>query len=946
MSKNIESIYPLSPLQEGILYHTIEAPDSDLYFQQYSCVIEKLTEPEKWQASWQRIAQNHPIMRTLFTWENRSQPLQIVRERVTLPWQNIDWQSQTIKQQIEKWSSLMQRDRDLGFDLSVAPLMRFTLVNLGKDRFYFAFSFHHIILDGWSQRLLFDQAICEYMMNTPSEAVKQPTYSQFIDWLGRQDKGAAKTFWSGQLAGFEQPTNIGSVYSASNISADANQRNTQELSLSTDILEKLETQAKSHRLTLNSLILGAWSLILATHNRTQDVLFGTTVAGRPVDLPGADRTVGLFINTLPFRVHVDIQLTMSAWLTNLQSNQAACRQFEQTSLADIQRYSHLGAGTPLFESIIVVENLPAGSMAEKTAAPQIVESQYSEFSHYPLAILVDPNNGLNLIAVHQESKVSTSTALDLLSQLQTVLTQMSQSLQQKVAKVCLLSANKQQTQLVDWNKTHSIFDDIKPLHQMFERWAKDTPAHIAIIDITQGAEQHLSYAQVNMRANQLARYLSAKGVKAGSIVPVLLERSAQSLITFLAVLKVGAAYIPLDTDQPKERHAAIISTLEDDNCLLLSESSLEHKVPDSVANILLLDLQQTYIEQTAKTNLELAVSVDQLAYVIYTSGSTGLPKGVMIQHKALANSTLARDKFYLDPPCVFLLMSSLATDSSIAGIYWTLSSGKTLLLPGKKIEQDMLVLGEKIHHFNVTHLLCIPSLYQLILEHCGTQSIQGLKTVIVAGENCAENTVQQHQLVLPQTKLYNEYGPSECCVWATVSCLSDWKPGQEVSIGRPIANTQVYVLDANKNPVPIGVVGELYLGGLNLAKGYLHQTNKTSQVFIDNPFANRLNNIDEPSTKLYQTGDLVRLNTQGALQFVGRVDNQIKVRGFRIEPEEIEQALTGHPYIEEALVFFDKPSNIDSILLDALRQLSETQANVLLNEIENSTKQSKSGIVL
>jgi microcystin synthetase protein McyB len=949
MNKNIQAIYPLTPLQEGILYHIIEMPNSDIYFQQFSCVIEGLENPEKWHESWQNLTQIHPIMRTLFTWENRPQPLQIVRERVTLPWTELNWSEYSSEVQNGKWSSLLQRDRDLNIDLSVAPVMRFSLVKLGENRYNFLFSFHHIVLDGWSQRLLFDQALASYKGYSQTEQTSEYKYSDFIDYLGSQDKQTAELFWTENLAGFKQATNIVNDKSTTDKSVDVNKRKTQELFITTEVLDKLKTQARRHKLTFNSLILGAWSLILASHNRTNDVLFGTTVAGRPSDLPNADKIAGLFINTLPFRAQVRATLKLADWLATLQSSQAACRQFEQTPLTDIHRYSEFDSGTTLFESIIVVENLASAGAGESADKIQIKQRHYAESSHYPLAILVDPSDGLNLIALHQESKVSSARVKDVLNQLHTILLQMSQSLDIQVGDVETLPAAVKQKQLVQWNQTQQHFPEVLPVHMVFEKWAANTPDKTAIIDITGNQEYKFSYAEVNRQANKLAHFLKKNALQENAIVPILLERSANSLISFLAVMKAGAAYIPLDTNQPAQRQAAIISNLQDENLLLISQSSLQDKVPSftsntSVPKIIMLDENEEEIANCSDQNLNLPVGLENVAYVIFTSGSTGLPKGVIIEHRALANSTLARDEFYPSSPKMFLLMSPLATDSAIAGIYWTLCSGTTLLLPAKRVEQDIHALGQNIRDYRVTHILCIPSLYQLILENAQIKDLKSLSTIIVAGESCKPSVIRAHQQLLPSAELYNEYGPSEYCVWATATCLSEWQASQDVCIGRPIANTQTYVLDQNLKGVLPEVVGELYIGGNNIARGYLNLKEKTAEVFINNPFADP--NIG--NNTLYKTGDLVKYTAFGELVFVGRADNQLKVRGFRIEPEEIEYVLSLHPLIEEALVFVETTPVSDTALLDALSALNDEDAKALLSKVEqeNPIELNKLGVDL
>jgi microcystin synthetase protein McyB len=977
MNKNIQAIYPLTPMQEGMLYHTIEMPNADIYFQQFACVIEGLHDHKKWRNSWQRVTENHAIMRTLFTWENRPQPLQVVRDHVTIPWTELDWSADSPVQQAEKWASFTQRDRDLNFDMASAPLARITMVNLGENKHQFLFSFHHILLDGWSQRLLLDEAVAYYNGNEPTLAPSQTTYSDFIDWLKHQDKSKANAFWTEYLAGFEEPTNIvndSAVDAGNTVGNNKNQdnRHRQAIHIAPELVDKLKEQTKQHRLTLNTLFLGAWSLILSAHNNTQDVLFGTTVAGRPTDLPHGDKIAGLFINTLPFRAQVNGEETLANWLTSLQSSQAACRQFEQTALTDIQRCASQNTSSALIESILVVENLTSVKAENTQSEITLSKPSYTEFSHYPLAILVDPSDGLEIIALHQESKLSRTRISEVLQQIETVLNQMSESLDQAVSSIATLPAAAAKQHLLDWNNTQRSFSDVRPVHQLIEQFAAQTPSKIALIDTSAEHTIELTYEELNNKANQLAAHLLSKSLPSSVIVPVLIERSANALIAFLAVLKTGCAYIPLDSKQPASRNTDILSTLDTDNIWVISQKNLANKLvapADVFINLTLVDEEQQAIAIHDTHNINIEVPLSQLAYVIYTSGSTGLPKGVMIAHEALANSTLARNEFYPSPPSTFLLMSVLSTDSAIAGLYWTLCTGNTLVLPKKRIEQDMLALGKIIKEYSVSHTLLIPSLYELILENVEVKQLSSLEAVIVAGESCTQSVVQKHQANLPDARLYNEYGPSECCVWASAVCLSDSNDlvnvQQRVSIGSPIANTQNYVLDKHTNAVLPEVVGELYIGGDNLAKGYLHDSVKTASSFIEKSFSNQPiaernshgnSHNNSPtilsdthlakSMRLYKTGDLVKYTANGDLIYVGRADNQVKVRGFRIEPEEIEYSLASLPMVKEVLVYAQTPPVSDDDLLTALVALPHEDANALLSETssQNLNKNGKTPI--
>jgi amino acid adenylation domain-containing protein len=953
IKKNIEAIYKLSPLQEGILYHGLESPNSDVYFQQFSCKIDGLFSIERWQQCWAIITQRHTALRTLFTWDKREHPLQIVRERVTLAWQQFDWSNLDKTQQVTKWQSVLQRDRDLGFELSKAPLVRFTVAEIGQGQALFLFSFHHILLDGWSQRLLLDEAITLYQqVNIDANLqTKAPPYANFIDWVYAQDNEQAKQFWSAQLKDLQNPTYIASQ---EHNKKPTNTQNKQvaELRLAGANLSSLIENAKQHRVTLNTLVLGAWAKVLGNECQTDDVVFGTTVAGRPADLPESDKIAGLFINTLPLRVNVSANFAMHEWLKQVQANQANCRQFEQTALSDIQKWADNRSGKALFDCIVVFENLPSQGQNSAQGALHISEMEYTEFSHYPLAILVDPSEGLNFIAVYQSDKICTEKVNRLLAQLHSLLCEMSLSLTEDVSKYKAISNSERQLTLVEWNQTQVDIPAIQCVHQAIEKWAKITPQKVAVSfsNTQQNSFTNLTYQQLNHKANQLARYLVAKGITRESLVVILLERSIESIVAFLAALKTGAAYIPLDSDNPSQRIKSVLDSVAEQDYYVVTCQTLLAKIPEGSECNILIDADFRLIEQQPIHNLDLPVVLSDLAYVIFTSGSTGQPKGVMIEHSALSHSTFTRTLYYRSQPNVFLMLSSFATDSSIAGIYWTLTTGNNLVIANKHAEQDMFALQQLIARQSVTHILCIPSLYQLILEHCESKSLTSLETIIVAGESCRGSVVRKHQQVMQDSKqdleytaeLYNEYGPSEATVWTTVAHLTQHSNNQPVPIGKPIANIQIYVLDKNKVPVSIGHTGELYIAGKCLARGYLQQPDLSAKVFINLQ-------IDMPSgpsesIRLYKTGDLVRYLTDGNLEFVGRADNQIKVRGFRIAPEEIENIMSSHPEIDEAAVFMSASIKRDAAsLAEQLALLEPEQAQALLNQISTHSE-SKQGL--
>lgn len=927
-NKNIQAIYRLSPLQEGILFHHLESPNSGTYFQQFSCIFEHLDNPGRWHDCWQAMTHHYGVMRTLFTWEKRSEPLQVVRQNVTLPWVELDWCDLNGQQQQGEWQSLLQRDRDRGFELSKAPLMRVTMIQLGDGHFRFLWSFHHILLDGWSQRLIFNHALSNYQdkswtANLPAGEVPASSYQRFIDWLSTQNSAQAQSFWRDYLHDFKTPHYLAKP--SSQKVQGRGIKTTLEQVLETDLQARLVRIAKDNQLTLNTLLVGAWVLVLHKVLGTDDIVLGTTVAGRSYQLQDADKIAGLMINTLPLRVKIDSALSLKEWLAALLNNQTKCRQFEQTPLVDVQRCSPISPAEALFDNILVFENLPA-TPHPSGQHPAISEQEYVEFSHYPFALLIDPGDGLKLIAVYQRDRISKQECENLLSAFTEQLASFEACLDKPLSSALNRKKRVSSGDLI-CGETFSLPAE-GFVHRLIEKQAELHPNKVAV---TCGPKANLttSYADLNHMANRLAGVMLEKGYGAGNIVPILLGRSVEAIAAFLAVLKIGAAYAPLDPTQPKGRLASILEQLQAHSGVVITDSENVKSLANAPLQPLLVDEVDFSSGPHTTKNPQVALTQEDLAYVIFTSGSSGKPKGVMVQHRALLNSTLAREHFYQEQPGVFYLLSSFATDSSLAGIYWSLCNGANLIVSSHRAEQDINGLVENVKNTSTSHLLCIPTLYQMILEHPGVHTLSHLKVAVVAAEACASTLVKDHQNALPNARLYNEYGPSEGTVWITASELTSWSQQSLVPIGKPVANNRLLIL--NESGIP-GHSGELYIQGESLAKGYLNAEN---QAFVEI-------DVDGHPMRFYRTGDKVEVSPQGELTFVGRVDHQIKVRGFRVEPEEIEQVLLSYPGIEEAAVYLDKgntehdPQSLFELAKRAANKASEEQVLRLLAEIEQT----------
>jgi amino acid adenylation domain-containing protein/non-ribosomal peptide synthase protein (TIGR01720 family) len=876
--KNVADVYKLSPIQAGLLFHSIRDPESGVYFGQYTCTFEGMLEITNFQKAWQQVVERHTALRTVFLWEGLKEPLQVVRQQVELPWQILDWQTLTTAEQQTALENYLQTDRKQGFDLAQAPLLRFALMRLAPNRTQFVWSTHHLLLDGWSTALVIKEVLTIYdgLQRKISLTLKPPKpYRDYIAWLQQQSLSEAEVFWRKMLADFTEPT----VLPIQSHVAQTSAYTRKQFTLTTETT--LQSLARNNRLTTNTLIQGAWSILLSRYSRQQDVVFGVTMAGRPTDLVDADKRVGLFINTLPARVKLSPENSLESLLKAIQKQQIEVRQYEYSPLIKVQQWSGIPAGQSLFETIVVFENYPALTTTNSSLVVQNI--RYTEQSNYPLSLLVVPEHqNLRFILVYDRAIYSDTVIERLLSHLQTILINMTAGLEQSVGQLDILTQQEREQQLVDWNKTRTDYPNNRCIHHLIETQTQT-------IAVATADGQTLTYAALQQRANQLAHYLQQQGVKPSMLVGLCVERSLEMIIGILGILKAGGAYVPLDPTYPKARLALMITEFANEQTILLTQTKLLSHLPEHQAQIICLD--NSDMSQLPTTAPENQTTADDLAYMIYTSGSTGKPKGVLVTHRNLVHATTAREHYYPETFSAFLLLSSFAFDSSMVGLFWSLYQGKTLILPQPDQEKDIEALANLIEKYQVSHTLCVPSLYQLLLTYADPTQLRSLVNVIVAGEACPSDLVEQHFQQLPRTALYNEYGPTEATVWSTVSQLL---PSQPITIGQPIANTQIYILDEQQNPVPIGVPGEIYISGEGIAQGYYNQPKITAQCFVPNPF--------KPNARCYRTGDLARYRSDGHIEFLGRIDQQIKIHGYRIELGEIEAVLNQHPDVQEALV--------------------------------------------
>ena len=918
--------YGLSPLQQGLLFHAISSSESEMYVEQYYCTLQGTLDDALFQQSWEKVVERHAVLRTAILWQNQTKPIQEERSGVSANWLKLDWQNYTGTRQKCELDSWLNTDSRAGFDLSRAPLTRFALMQLSKNRWYFVWSFHHIILDGWSSQIILKEVYEHYQALTRNECLvlsPVPSYRKYIDSLNKIDQSPAGLYWAETLNGYSQPVRMRDYDAPLRGIPSLEKHN---ITIEGDLLADMEVFTRNNRLTMNSLLQAAWAITLGRYASSKDVVFGATVSGRQLALDNIDSMTGLFINTLPVRVALDSSNVVIDWLQKLQSNLIEMREFESSALVDIKKVSSLSPGVDLFQSIFVFENRSLMARTDSRMPFRTLDISYRDQSNFALSVLVIQQDDIELLLQFDSDQFTSGFMRRVGSSIENTLRQLIENPHSKLASLSVLSVEDTQKYLVGINQTQKQFQDELALHQLIERQADVLPDKPALY--IKGAV--VNYAELNARANQLANELVKSGTGKGDLVALHLERSADMVIAMLAVLKSGAAYVPLDPAYPLDRLAFMV---QDANARVVITHSYLACVPtDSRILMIELDTQWLRIGGNASVNLARHVAPSDLAYVMYTSGSTGQPKGVMVSHSNVVNSTCARIDYY-HPVERFLLLTSISFDSSVAGVYWTLSQGGCLYIPDpdKYGEADHIV--QMIQDHSITHLLCIPSLWQELLD---LAVLSSLDTVIVAGEVCPPKLPGHHYMVLPSTKLYNEYGPTEGTVWSTVfDCAEDWE-SKSVPIGSPIANVQVFVLDEGQSPVSIGTPGELYIGGSGVAQGYLNGENQTAERFVQPP------GVLQTRQSLYRTGDIVRMLANGCLEFLGRKDQQVKLRGYRVELGEIESVLSRHSDIDETAVVMTGNSVLETshvgesdvgALARQLKTLDEFAALALLNEV-------------
>ncbi|NNA54245.1 non-ribosomal peptide synthetase [Pseudomonas koreensis] len=910
---NVQDIYPLAPLQEGILYHHITAAQGDPYLLQSQLAFDSIERVEAFATALRAVMARHDILRTAVLWEGLSTPVQVVWRDALLPLQEVELDPAAgpiLEQLHARFNARAYR-----LDVSQAPLMRLVYArDPALGRVVGILLFHHLAMD----HIALEVMRGELQASLSGQVVELAAPVPYRNYVAQARLGVSEkeheVFFREQLADIDEPT---LPFGLQEVQGDGRGIDEAQQTLPTDVYQRLRHQARQAGVSVASLIHLAWARVLAATSGQQRVVFGTVLMGRMQGGEGADRALGVFINTLPLRIDVDAGVLDAVRVTHARLT--ALLGHEHASLALAQRCSGVASPSPLFSALLNYRHSDESELLEPSRQSwQGIETLANEErTNYPLTMSVDDyGNGLRLTG-RAVAQIGAQRICGYMQAALSSLVQASeQTPQQPLNRLPILQADELQRLLITYNASEVDCPLEQPLHALFEAQSRRKADAVAL----QAGGRSLTFRELNERANRLAHHLRELGVQPDARVAICVERGLDLVIGLLGILKAGGAYVPLDPDYPLERLNYMLQ--DSAPVALLVHGATRHLLGEP--GVALIDLDRNSCEQQPASDPQVpGLNASNLAYMIYTSGSTGLPKGVMIEHRSACN--MVHWGSQLSPPTehgALLQKAPFSFDSSVWEIFWPLCSGMRLVLARPDGNRDSAYVVQTIREQQVTVVKFVPALLQQFIEQDGVEQCTSLTDVLNGGGELSAALARQVRARLPWVRLHNVYGPTETTVDSTGWTLEPHMsvPDNVVPIGKALSNTRLYVLDAHDQPVPQGVSGQLHIGGVGVARGYYGLPEMQAERFIDSPFV--------PGDRLYRTGDLVRYNNAGELEFLGRNDFQIKLRGLRLEPGEIEARLVEHPAIRETVVmvrderlvaWYTVRSGVDAPSLESLR---------------------------
>lgn len=905
----VEKILTLTPMQSGMLFHSLLDKESNAYFEQLSLDVKGFIDIGHVEKSFNLLIERYEIFRAAFVYEAIANPCQVILLKRSASIHYYDVSNLSHEEKASYIEDFKIKDREKVFDLQKDMLIRLSIIKLGDKSYSMVWSHHHILMDGWCMSIIIKEFFTAYAMLLNNNSVTLPQvkpYSNYIKWLEGQDEGQALTYWEEYLKGYENQASVPYNPIAKKTGMYKNEHMTFELDQA--LVLKIDALARSSRVTLNTVFQAVWGIMLGRYNNIDDVVFGAVVSGRPSEVSGVESLVGLFINTVPVRVKWDGSSSFSDIVKSLYQASAAAKNHEYVSLAQIQ--AKTGMKQSLVDNILVFENFPVedeikGQDKEDGLNFTVDNVEMFEQTNYDFNILVIPGKNISIKFSYNSLVYDASFVKSMEGHLKNLLEKVSACPDIRLGEIDILDSEERKHILYEFNDTKAPYPDNKMVYDYLEYQADNNPERIAAVF----DNCSLSYGELNKRANQLARVLRSKGVKRDSVVGIMTERSPEMIIGIFAILKAGGAYLPISPDYPEDRISFMLSDSE--AVLLLTQ----RRYREITGGVEVLDLEDGNLYMGDGHNLERISGPHDLAYVIYTSGSTGKPKGAMIEHHSAVNRIdWMQKKYPINEDDVILQKTPYTFDVSVWELFWWSFTGSKVVFLEPGGEKDPEIIIRAIEKNSVTVMHFVPSMLNAFLKYIEgrekDERLKSLKQVFSSGEALNLQQVESFNSLLYEkwgTMLINLYGPTEATVDVSYfDCSTDEKLSV-VPIGKPIHNIRLYILDKNDNLQPVGAVGELCISGVGVGRGYLNRPELTMEKFLPDPFFE--------NERMYRTGDLARWLPDGNIEYLQRLDHQVKIRGFRIELGEIENRLMSHPEVGEAVVIPKKDNSGSSFLV-------------------------------
>jgi bacitracin synthase 3 len=888
----LEDLYHLSMMQEGLYFQSLYDKGSSAYFNQLAYRLAGNLNPVLVQESLSLLSERHQVLRTIFDHEIADRPLQLILKDQKIGFHYEDLTQAENKEDIVK--RFKEQDLKTGFKLNKGPLIRMTMLQLNPGTFEFIWSFHHIIMDGWCLNLLITEFLEIYKSRMEGkEAALWPVtpFSEYIQWLEKQDSKASKQYWADYLKGYDTPTTIPKMKAVNIPKVEQEQNVELNLGERTQLLKEL---ASSNNVTVNSLLQAVWSVLLMKYNQSNDVLFGTVVSGRPSHISGIETMIGLFINTIPVRANSTSSMSFRELVLSLQKNTLNSEPHHYCPLSEIKMMTD--SDQELFDHLIVFENFPVteqvegiieeAGKADNGIQLDILELDTIGHTHYDFTLAIELGSEMNLKFTYTDA-YTTAFVQSIANHVENIIDQILDNVNLGIADIQLLDEKTNHRLLYEFNNTDIPYSHNITVTQLFEKHVNENPNAVAML--SNGIE--ITYASLNEKVNQLAHYLrTSYDLQPNELVPILAERSESWIISILAILKAGSAYVPIDPTYPKERIDYILR--DTSPRVILASSDIGESTDYGVELLVIEDLLTNKILKESKENLTCRNAVNDTVNVIYTSGTTGRPKGVLVSHQNIVRLVENPHYFQFKPDTKLVPTSSPSFDASTFEIWGTLLNGGQLFLFDQQQLLDLEFFKKSVIQNKINTIWLTASWFNQIVDEDLT-FFGGLEQLMVGGEKLSPFHINKLKAKYQNLKIVNGYGPTENSAWS-LGYVIDEIFKESIPIGKPIANSKAYILDAEMNPLPIGITGDLYLGGVGVAKGYLNDVELTSKKFIPSPF--------RKGDRLYKSGDLAKWLSDGNVEFVGRADSQLKLRGYRIEPQEIANIIKSHPGVEDAFV--------------------------------------------